>query len=96
VALLQIIRELTASLTFSGTTNYVVEPILREIEARSGVGAEAHLQAAIQGRDRWCETTREVIMRTGNRILFELNLITKEDWERLLDVYVGRVEIKPR
>ena len=35
-------------------------------------------------------------MRTGNRILFELNLITKEDWERLLDVYVGRVEIKPR
>lgn len=67
--------------------NYVVEPILREIDARAGVGAEAHLQVAIQGRDRWCETTREVITRTGNRILFELNLITKEDWERLLNAY---------
>lgn len=69
--------------------NYVVEPILREIDARAGIGAEAHLQAAIHGRDIWCETTREVITRTGNRILFELNLITKEDWERLLDVYEG-------
>jgi hypothetical protein len=67
--------------------NYLVEPVLRGIEARSGSGAEVHLQAAIQGRDRWCETTREVITRTGNRILFELNMITKEDWEKLLNVY---------
>lgn len=69
--------------------NYVVDPVLREVDARVGVAAETHLQAAVQGRDRWCETTREVITRTGNRILFELNLITKEDWERLLDVYEG-------
>jgi hypothetical protein len=67
--------------------NYVVEPILRETHMRSSGGAEAHLRAAIQGRDGWCETTREVITRTGKRILFELNSITKEDWERLLDTY---------
>lgn len=67
--------------------NYVVEPVLRGIEAGSDGGTEAYLQAAIQGRDRWCETTREVITRTGNRILFELNLITQEDWEKLLGIY---------
>lgn len=67
--------------------NYIVEPVLSGIEARSGDVVEPHLQAAIQGRDRWCETTREVITRTGNRILFELNLITKDDWEKLLNVY---------
>lgn len=69
--------------------NYIVEPVLRELDARGRGKADAYLQAAIQGRDGWSETTREVISRTGNRILFELNLITKEDWERMLDVYQG-------
>lgn len=80
---------MAAMLTLRLHVNYVVEPILREIGARAGGSAEAHLQAATRGRDGWCEATREVIARTGNRILFELNLITKEDWERLLDAYKG-------
>jgi hypothetical protein len=80
---------MAAMLALRLQVNYVIEPILREIDARAGVGAEAHLQAAIQGRDRWSETTREVITRTGNRILFELNLITNEDWEGLLHAYEG-------
>lgn len=67
--------------------NYIVEPVLRRVEAHSGEETEVYLQAAIQGRDTWCETTREVITRTGNRILFELNLLTKEDWEMLLNAY---------
>ena len=67
--------------------NYIVEPVLRELDARGSGKAEAYLQAAIEGRDGWSRTTREVISRTGNRILFELNLITKEDWERILGVY---------
>lgn len=67
--------------------NYVVEPIIRRTNTRSGDDVEAYLQAAIRGREEWSEVTREVITRTGNRILFELNLITKEDWEKLLNVY---------
>ena len=80
---------MAAMLTLRLHVNYVVEPVLREVNARVGGGAEAHLQAAIQGREGWCEMTREVITRTGNRILFELNLITKEEWERLLNAYEG-------
>lgn len=67
--------------------NYVVEPILREANESASGEAQAYLQGATQGRDMWSEITREVITRTGNRILFELNLITKEDWEKLLQVY---------
>jgi hypothetical protein len=70
--------------------NYIVEPVLQNAEARSDDRAAASLQAAIRGRDAWSEITREVITRTGNRILFELNLITKEDWEELLKTYHNR------
>ena len=78
---------MAAMLTLRLHIGYVIEPILRGVEARSDGRAEAYLQAALQGRDRWSDITREVIARTGNRILFELNLITKEDWEKLLEVY---------
>lgn len=78
---------MAAMLTLRLHISYLVEPILRAVDARTDGRTEAYLQAAIQGRERWSETTREVITRTGNRILFELNLITKEDWEKLLEVY---------
>ena len=67
--------------------NYLVEPVLSASEARSGGEAENHLRAAIMGREEWCETTRKVVARTGKRLLFESNLITPEEWKRLLDGY---------
>jgi hypothetical protein len=67
--------------------NYLVEPVLSASEARAGGEAERHLRAAIMGREEWCVTTRKVIARTGKRLLFESNLITPEDWRRLLDGY---------
>jgi hypothetical protein len=67
--------------------NYLVEPVLSASEARSGGEAARHLRAAILGRDEWCETTHKVITRTGKRLLFESNLMTQEEWEKLLAVY---------
>ena len=67
--------------------NYLVEPVLSASEERAGGEAERHLRAAILGREEWCVTTRKVIARTGKRLLFESNLITPEDWRRLLDGY---------
>jgi hypothetical protein len=67
--------------------NYLVEPVLSASEEHSGGEAARHLRAAILGREEWCATTRKVIARTGKRLLFESNLITPEDWRRLLDGY---------
>ena len=67
--------------------NYLIEPVLSASEARSSGEVERHLRAAIMGTDLWCETTRKVVTRTGKRILFESNLMTKEEWERLLAEY---------
>ena len=67
--------------------SYLIEPALSASEARSGVEVERHLRAAITGSGQWCETTRKVVTRTGKRILFESNLMTKEEWERLLAEY---------
>lgn len=67
--------------------DYMVEPVLSASEARVGDEAARHLRAAIMGREEWCGTTRKVIARTGKRLLFESNLITPEDWRRLLDSY---------
>jgi hypothetical protein len=67
--------------------NYFVEPVLSSSEARGGGEAGRPLRAAILGREAWCVTTRKVIARTGKRLLFESNLITPEEWKRLLDGY---------
>lgn len=67
--------------------NYFVEPVLSEAESQGGGEVENHLQGAILGRERWCETTHKVIARTGKRILFESNLITQEDWKKLIESY---------
>ena len=67
--------------------NYLVEPVLSASEARAGGEAERHLRAAILGRDQWCETTHKVVARTGKRLLFESNLMTQEEWEKLLAKY---------
>ncbi len=70
--------------------NYSVEPVLSASEERAGEEAARHLRAAVLGREEWCGTTRKVVARTGKRLLFESNLISPEDWRRLLDDY--RVE----
>jgi hypothetical protein len=67
--------------------DYMVEPVLSASEEHPGGEAERHLRAAVSGREDWCATTRKVVSRTGKRLLFESNLISPEDWKRLLDVY---------
>jgi hypothetical protein len=67
--------------------NYLVEPVLSESETRADDDIAKYLQAAVLGREKWCETTHKVISRTGKRILFESNLITQKDWKALLDSY---------
>lgn len=67
--------------------NYVVEPALRNIDKQSSGKPKEQLRQAVGGGDAWSELTREVIDRTGNRILFELRMITEEDWKNLLTIY---------
>jgi len=77
-----------ATLALRLIVNYSVEPALHKIT--TGTTGEkdreliTHLQAAEKGRTYWSEPTRQVVRRTGKRILFELNFITKEEFEESL------------
>lgn len=52
--------------------NYIVDPVLSKLEKSE---IENHLRAAERGRENWNANTREVVKRTGSRILVELNFL---------------------
>ena len=60
------------------TVNYTIEPALRKVTSEKTGELTTHLQAADKGREYWSEATRQVVRRTGNRILQELNFLPKE------------------
>lgn len=55
--------------------NYLVEPQLRHLDAGDAATLEPHLRLAAQGKTGWCAPTREVVKRTGEQVLRELNLL---------------------
>jgi hypothetical protein len=75
---------LTTTLALWLQVKYVVDPILRDAEARPGQKHIDYLAAADQVGASWCQTTRKVFHRTGERALFDLKYITREEWEVLL------------
>lgn len=73
-----------ATLALRLIVNYSVEPALSKLAVEEEGKLTRHFQAAEKGREHWSEATREVVKRTGKRILFELNFITKEEYEESL------------
>lgn len=62
----------TTTLALRLHINYIIQPMLKNMEKGE---IETHLRTAEQGRDSWNPTTSEIIKRTGNRILVELNFL---------------------
>jgi len=65
---------LASTLAMRLFVNYSVEPDLRATDARNPDEIKAHLIAADNGRDAWCDLTKQVIKRTGRRVRHDLNL----------------------
>lgn len=55
--------------------NYLVEPQLRRLNDGDTAALKPHLRIAAQGKAGWCAPTREVVKRTGEQVLRELNLL---------------------
>lgn len=68
----------TVTLAFRLYVDYTVEPALRTLTSSNTNELAAYLQAADKGREYWSEATRQVIRRTGNRVLLDLNFLPKE------------------
>ena len=65
---------LASTLAMRLFVNYSVEPDLRAADALNADQIKAHLLAADNGRDAWCDLTKQVIKRTGRRVRHDLNL----------------------
>jgi len=65
---------LASTLAMRLFVNYLVEPDLRATDALNADEIKAHLLAADSGRDAWCDLTKQVIKRTGQRVRHDLNL----------------------
>lgn len=65
---------LASTLAMRLFVNYSVEPGLRAADARNANEIKTHLLAADSGRDAWCDLTKQVIKRTGQRVRHDLNL----------------------
>ena len=65
---------LASTLAMRLFVNYSVEPDLRAADALNADEIKAHLLAADSGRDAWCDLTKQVIKRTGQRVRHDLNL----------------------
>jgi len=65
---------LASTLAMRLIVNYSVEPDLRAADALNADQIKAHLLAADNGRDAWCDLTKQVIKRTGQRVRHDLNL----------------------
>ncbi len=65
---------LASTLTMRLFVTYSVEPDLCATDARNSDEIKDHLLAADSGRDAWCDLTKHVIKRTGQRIIHDLNM----------------------
>lgn len=66
---------LASTLAMRLFVNYSVEPNLRAADVRNADEIKTHLLAADSGRDAWCDLTKQVIKRTGQRVRHDLNLL---------------------
>ncbi len=65
---------LASTLAMRLFVNYSVEPDLRATNAQDANETTARLLAADSGRDAWCDLTKQVIKRTGQRVRHDLKL----------------------
>ena len=65
---------LASTLAMRLFVTYSVEPDLRAADALNAAEIKGHLLAADSGRDAWCDLTKQVIKRTGQRVRHDLNL----------------------
>jgi len=65
---------LASTLAMRLFVNYSVEPDLRATDVRNADEIKAHLLAADSGRDAWCDLTKQVIKRTGQRVRHDLKM----------------------
>ena len=64
---------LASTLAMRLFVNYLVEPDLRATDVQNADEIKTYMLAADSGRDAWCDLTKQVIKRTGQRVRHDLN-----------------------